>query len=102
MPLSFRCHSNSAQIVGQPILAAAGFQPALPGNEVAHGPKEPPKRRLRARLPAPQFLPDSQPRENQVALGFSPPTPACGRISFPRFSAAKLKKPLTVTQTLPK
>src|ERR1022692_4736805 len=102
MPLSFGCHSNSAQIVGQPILAAAGFQPALPGNEVAHGPKEPPKRRLRARLPAPQFLPDSQPRENQVALGFSPPTPACGRISFPRFSAAKLKKPLTVTQTLPK
>jgi hypothetical protein len=71
MPLSFGCHSNSAQIVGQPILAAAGFQPALPGNEVAHGPKEPPKRRLWARLPAPQFLPDSQPRENQVALGFS-------------------------------
>src|ERR1017187_975789 len=73
MPLSFGCHSNSAQIVGQPILAAAGFQPALPGHEVAHGRKEPPKRRLRARLPAPQFLPDSQPRENQVALGFSLP-----------------------------
>ena len=31
-------------IVGQPILAAAGFQPA-----------EPPERRLQARLPAPQL-----------------------------------------------
>src|ERR1035441_7126863 len=81
MPLSFGCHSNSAQIVGQPILAAAGVQPALPGNEVAHGPKEPPKRRLRARLAAPQFLPDSQPRENQVALGFSLPNPCPARTS---------------------
>src|ERR1019366_9951317 len=39
---------HRAQIVGQPILAAAGFQPATAG------PKKPPKRRLRARLPAPQ------------------------------------------------
>jgi hypothetical protein len=53
MPLPFH--------VGQPILAAAGFQPAftqLPKGgclvrKSAYRPKEPPKRRLQARLPAP-------------------------------------------------
>jgi len=40
--------------VGQPILAAAGFQPAFPaGAYVYFGAKEPPKRRQRAELPAP-------------------------------------------------
>src|SRR5580704_4986177 len=38
------------RFVLQPILAAAGFQPAR-GD--AHAPKEPPERRLQARLPAP-------------------------------------------------
>jgi prepilin-type N-terminal cleavage/methylation domain-containing protein len=37
-------------LVGQPILAAAGFQPALAGSE----PSQPPERRLQAGLPAPQ------------------------------------------------
>jgi hypothetical protein len=40
--------------VGQPILAAAGFQPASrAGAYVYFGAKKPPKRRLRAELPAP-------------------------------------------------
>jgi hypothetical protein len=33
MPLTLDRSDHSAQIVGQPILAAAGFQPAIPGYE---------------------------------------------------------------------
>jgi hypothetical protein len=35
----------------QPILAAAGFQPAFAPQRLVHVPKKPPERRLRARLP---------------------------------------------------
>src|ERR1017187_8568590 len=62
---------NSARIVGQPILAAAGFQPALPDTKVDRCPKEPPERRLRARLPAPQLMIDpaySLPYDNASPL----------------------------------
>ncbi len=46
--------------VGQPILAAAGFQLAFPGYEYSlMPPTKPPKRRLRARLPAPQSMQNS-------------------------------------------
>src|ERR1019366_7672751 len=53
MPHTFDPIDHPAQIVGQPILAAAGFQPAFAPRRLAHVPKEPPERRLRARLPAP-------------------------------------------------
>jgi hypothetical protein len=47
--------------VGQPILAAAGFQPALAEPEDSRiGLKKPPERRLRAGLPAPQFMQQTQ------------------------------------------
>jgi hypothetical protein len=74
-----RLNGDSAQIVGQPMVAAAGFQPAL--SECEHsqhrpksrllkwtpmsislvgrpgsGPVPPLERRLRARLPAPQLI----------------------------------------------
>jgi hypothetical protein len=52
----FSAGDHSAQIVGQPILAAAGFQPALRLRRHAPRAKKPPKRRLRARLPAPQQM----------------------------------------------
>jgi hypothetical protein len=46
--------------VGQPILAAAGFQPALfDDRKRSPAPEKPPERRLRARLPAPQNRHDS-------------------------------------------
>ena len=57
MPLTLDPGGHPGQIVGQPILAAAGFQPALcRARGLVHGPKEPPERRLRARLPAPQLM----------------------------------------------
>src|ERR1019366_7962998 len=47
--------------VGQPTLAAAGFQPALAGiQRLPPAAKKPPKRRLQARLPAPQHRPEPQ------------------------------------------
>jgi hypothetical protein len=58
MPHTFDPIDHPAQIVGQPILAAAGFQPAFVPRRLAHVPKEPPERRLRARLPAPQQMPN--------------------------------------------
>src|ERR1039458_10058286 len=39
---------------------------------LAHGPKEPPKRRLRARLPAPQPIQNDRYWEKRVALGQQP------------------------------
>jgi hypothetical protein len=57
MPHTFLIlETHSAQIVGQPILAAAGFQPAYCPRRLAHVPKKPPEWRLRARLPAPQQM----------------------------------------------
>jgi hypothetical protein len=52
----FSAGDHSAQIVGQPILAAAGFQPASTGWKDSRGAKEPPKRRRQAGLPAPQQM----------------------------------------------
>jgi len=37
--------------VGQPIVAAAGFQPATPAARLEHDAKKPPRRRRRAGLP---------------------------------------------------
>jgi len=56
MPHTFDPIDHPAQIVGQPILAAAGFQPAFAPQRLAHVPKKPSERRLRARLPAPQQM----------------------------------------------
>jgi len=67
-PLELAPRDYFAQIVGQPILAAAGFQPAIEWCEgcriVA---KEPPKRRLRARLPAPQLRQNAAMRKSKAA-----------------------------------
>jgi hypothetical protein len=61
MPHSFWQTTSSAQTVGQPILAAAGFQPALAEPEDSRmGLEKPAERRLRARSPAPQFMPQTQ------------------------------------------
>ena len=48
--------SSGIPSVGQPILAAAGFQPASAGHEGSLIAQEPPERRLQARLPAPRLL----------------------------------------------
>src|ERR1035438_3190284 len=47
---------NVRSLVGQPILAAAGFQPAFAGHESSLTAQAPPERRLQARLPAPHLF----------------------------------------------
>jgi thioredoxin reductase (NADPH) len=67
--------------VGQPILAAAGFQPALAGIEdPRHASRKPPKRRPQARLPAPPSRERKPVTESFDALvvGAGPTGLACG------------------------
>ena len=55
-----RAHRDGAidthAVVGRPILAAAGFQPAHPGNEDSPPSGKPPERRLRPGLAAPPVM----------------------------------------------
>jgi hypothetical protein len=56
---------HSSPIVGQIILAAAGFQPALAEPEDSRmGLKKPPQRRLGQDCPAPQFMQQTQKGKN--------------------------------------
>jgi hypothetical protein len=82
------------RFVGQPILAAVGFQPALfGGRKRSPAPKRPPERRLQAGLPAPQnrhdfgrttlvpglLIESAAQRQAVKALHFRPEIPATVR-----------------------
>ena len=90
---------RSCENVGQPILAAVGFQPALAGPSAPSGSKKPPKRRPQAGLPALPTL------FSQLLLALAFAAPLCAqtctvdRSSFNNISAATFTGTVHVTGT---
>ena len=78
-------NTEYAPFVGQPILAAAGFQPALfDDRNRSPAPEKPPERRLQARLPVPQNRHDS----GRTILGAATVLAGLAWFAVPAYAAA--------------